>query len=82
MTVAEADLVGSAALVTFTVMVVLPVTVGAEKRPLVETLPPLDVQLTAVLVLPVTVSVNCFVPPELTEVVVGEMLMETDGAGG
>ena len=80
--VADADLVGSATLVTVTVIVVALVTEGAVKRPLVETLPPLAVQFTAVLVLPVTVSVNCFVPPELTEVVVGEMLMETDGAGG
>src|SRR5579862_1920506 len=81
-TVADADLVGSATLVTFTVIVVVLVTEGAVKRPVVETLPALAVQLTAVLVLPVTVSVNCLVPAELTVAVVGEILIETVCAGG
>ena len=82
MTVADADLVGSAMLVTVTVIVVALVTEGAVKKPVVETVPPLAVQLAPVLVLPVTVSVNCLVPPELTVAVVGEILIETDGAGG
>ena len=82
MTVADADLVESATLVTLTVTVVTLVTEGAVKRPVAETFPALAVQLAVVFVLPVTVSVNCLVPPELTVAVVGEMLMETDGAGG
>ena len=42
-------------------------------------MPPLAVHFTAVLVLPVTASVNCLVPPELTVAAVGEMVTETDG---
>ena len=81
-TVADADLVGSATLVTVTVIVVVLVTDGAMKRPVVETVPPLAVQLAPVLVLPVTVSVNCLLPPELTVAEVGEILTETACAGG
>jgi len=40
--------------------------------------PPLAVHFTAVLVLPVTASVNCLIPPELTVAVVGETVTETD----
>ena len=81
MTVADADLVGSAMLVTVTVIVVVLVTEGAAKRPVVETVPPLAVHLAPVLVLPDTVSVNCLAPPELTVAVVGEILIETDCSG-
>ena len=77
MTLADADLVGSATLVAVTENVVVLETVGAVKRPAVEIVPPLAVHLTAVLVLPVTASVNCLLPPELTVVVVGEMVTET-----
>ena len=82
MTVADADLVGSATLVMVTVIVVVLVTDGAVKRPPVEMVPPLVVQLTAVSLLPETVSVNCMVPPELTVAMVGEILIATACAGG
>jgi len=81
-TVADADLVGSATLVAVTENVVVLDTVGAVKRPPDVTVPPLAVQLAAVLLLPVTVSVNCLVPPELTVAVVGETVTDTDCGGG
>src|ERR1700747_1429462 len=80
-TIADADLVGSATLVAVTENVVVLVTMGAVKRPLVEIVPPLAVHFTAVLVLPVTLSVNCLVAPELTVAVVGEMVTATDCCG-
>jgi len=43
----------------------------------VETVPALADQFTAVLVVPVTVSVNCFVPLDGTVAEVGEMETET-----
>jgi hypothetical protein len=54
-----ADLVASAALVAVTVAVVLALTVGAVWSPVLEIVPRLAVQVTAVLVVPVTVAVNC-----------------------
>ena len=42
-------------------------------------LPPLIDQLTAVLVVPLTVAVNCCVPPSTTEAAVGEIVMLTAG---
>jgi len=48
-----------ALLVAVTVRLVLVVTVGAVKRPLVEIVPADDVQVTAVLVEPRTVALNC-----------------------
>ena len=48
-----------ALLVAVTVTLVLVVTVGAVKRPLVEIVPADDVQVTAVLVEPRTVALNC-----------------------
>ena len=81
-TVAAADFVGSATLVTVTSIVVVLVTDGAVKRPALDTVPALAVQLTAVLPLPVTASLNCAVPPELTVVAVGEIVTETDCGGG
>ena len=80
-TVADADLVGSATLVTVTVTGVVLVTDGAVKRPPLEMVPPLAVQFTAGSLLPETLSVNCMVPPEPTVAVIGEILMETAGAG-
>ena len=56
-TVALADLLVSATLVAFTVYV--PPAVGAVYKPKLSILPPLAVHVTAVLVLPVTVAVNC-----------------------
>jgi hypothetical protein len=49
-------------------------------RPLLEIVPPLADQLTAVLVLPVTVAVNCCEAPVCSEAELGEMLTETVGA--
>jgi len=72
--VAEADLVVSATLVAFTVKV--PVLLGAVYRPLEETLPPVADQVTAVLLEPLTVAVNCWVPPVSIAADTGEM--ETD----
>ena len=80
-TAAAADFVGSATLVAVTSIVVVLVTDGAVKRPALDTVPALAVQLTAVLLVPVTVSVNCMVPPELTVAPVGEMVTDTDCGG-
>jgi hypothetical protein len=46
----------------------------------VETVPPLADHVTAVLVLPVTLALNCCVPPVGSELEVG--LMETATTGG
>jgi len=43
----------------------------------VETAPPVADQVTAVLLLPVTVAVNCCVAPVISEAVVGEMVTAT-----
>src|SRR5437773_1634259 len=72
-TEAEADLLASAALVAVTVTVVLAPTAGAEKRPELEIDPAVADQATAVLVEPVTVAVNCFVPAEVTEAEAGDI---------
>jgi hypothetical protein len=58
-TVAEPVLLVSAWLVAVTVTVVLPLTVGAVKSPELEIEPAEAVHVTAVLVEPVTVAVNC-----------------------
>ena len=50
----------------------MPALPGAVYRPPVDTVPPLAVQVTAVLLLPVTVAVNCCVPPVCTEAEVGD----------
>ena len=47
---------------------------------MLEIVPRLAVQVTAVLVVPVTVAMNCWVPPEGTVVLVGEA--DTAMAGG
>ena len=75
---AEADFVWSAVLVAVTVYV--PAVLGAVYRPVEETVPPLADQVTAVLLEPVMVAVNCRVPPVESEAEVGEMLTETIGA--
>ena len=46
---------------------------------MLETFPRLVVQVTAVFVFPLTMAVNCCVPPEAMVAVVGEMLTETVG---
>ena len=60
-TVAVADLVVSATLVARTVNV--PAAAGAVYRPLLDIVPPLADQVTAVFEVPVTVALNCCVPP-------------------
>jgi hypothetical protein len=54
--------------------------VGAVYMPLEETLPPVADQVSAVLLLPVTVAVNCWVPPVFIVADVGEMVTATTGA--
>ncbi len=60
-TAAVADLVGSCTLVAVTWNG--PTVWPAVKRPLELIVPPVAVQVTAVLLAPVTVAVNCCVPP-------------------
>ena len=43
--------------------------------------PPLADHVTAVLVVPVTVAVNCWVPPVCTDAELGLMLTATGGGG-
>ena len=76
-TVDEAEMAVLAWLVAVTVTVVLEVTVGAVKSPEVEIDPALADQVTAVFVEPLTEAVNCWVPPEVTVVLVGEIEIET-----
>ena len=51
--------VGSATLVAVTLTLVLLVTVGAVNIPVLETVPAVAAQVTAVLLVPWTVAVNC-----------------------
>ena len=76
-TFADADLVLSAALVAVTANV--PALPGAVYMPLEEMLPPLADQVTAVLLLPVTVAVNCSVAPVTNDAEVGVIEMPTTG---
>ena len=77
-TVADADFVTSAALVAVTVYV--PAEPGAVNNPVCMTEPPLALHVTEVFVLPVTLAVNCCVPPVVRAEVVGE-IVTTTGAG-
>jgi hypothetical protein len=67
----------SAWLVAVRVTVVVEVTEGAVKTPVVEIVPAEAVQATEVFVEPLTVAVNCWVLPEDTIEFVGETDMET-----
>jgi hypothetical protein len=67
-------LVVSAALVAVMFTLVVVETVGAVNAPVVDTLPAVADQLTAVLLVPWTVALNCWIPPEITVVLFGEML--------
>ena len=58
----------------------VPVVVPAVKRPVEETVPPVAVQVTAVLAALVTVAANCCVPPVKTVAAGGEMLTPTAAA--
>ncbi len=76
---AAAVLVVSAALVAVTVYV--PAVLGAVYNPLLLMLPPLALHVTAVFVVPLTLAVNCCVPPVVTDAETGEMLTLTVAAG-
>ena len=73
-TVAEAFFVVSAALVAVTVNV--PAVAGAVYNPLAVMVPPVAVHVTPAFELPVTVAVNCCVPPTCTEA--ADRFRETD----
>jgi hypothetical protein len=73
-TTALAFFVESATLVAVTVTLVLLVTVGAVNRPLDETVPALELQVTAVLVEPLTAALNCREPAEATLALPGEIV--------
>jgi hypothetical protein len=84
-TIAVALLVGSATLVTMTVVVSCTLTVGATKltlRPLPEIDPLAASQVTAVFAVPVTVALNDCEPFETTVAVVGEISIVTAGPTG
>src|SRR5207245_600149 len=85
-TKAEADFVVSAALVAFTVTVAgLGTVAGAAYSPEVEMVPvvelppvnPLTLQVTALLLLPVTTALNCWDAPVRSEALVGLTLTAT-----
>ena len=80
-TVALADLVESATLVAVTVTSVPAATPAKDKSPEPEMLPADADQVTEVLLLPVTVAVNCSVPADGTDAEVGEMLTATTTTG-
>ena len=62
--VAEALLLESAMLVAVTIAVVEVETAGAVNRPVLDTVPTFADQLTATLLVPTTVALNCCAPPE------------------
>ncbi len=70
-TLAVADLVGSATLVAVTPYV--PGVLGAVNRPLLDTVPPVEDQVTDVFAEPVTVALNCCVALVMIEAEVGVM---------
>lgn len=72
----------SATLFAVTVTNVLLVTLGAVSRPLAEIVPTLVDQFTAVLLVPCTVAVNCFVAPDETLTSVGETATMMLGVAG
>jgi hypothetical protein len=85
---AEADLVGSATLVAFTLIAAGEGTLaGATNSPFVEIVPhaaplhpaPLTLQVTPVLEFPVTFAANCWAPPAVTVVLLGFTVMTTTG---
>jgi hypothetical protein len=86
-TVAEADFVVSVLLVATTVAVVVCVTLGAVYLPVASIVPGLALLLLTDHVTPafdespVTVAVNCVVPPDATVAVVGETVTEIVDAG-
>ena len=63
-----------------TVAVVLVLTVGAVKRPVLDTVPKVAVQITETLLVPLIADVNRVLLPDASVVVEGEILMLTSGA--
>ena len=59
----------------------MPAVVGAVYRPLLETVPPVVDHVTAGLLVPLTVAVNCCVPPVCSDAELGLMLTDTAAAG-
>ena len=76
-----ADLVASATLVAVTVAVVAELTPGAVNMPLLEIVPPVAVQVTAVFEVFLTVAVNCWLPAESRLDEVGETATLTTADG-
>jgi hypothetical protein len=72
-TLAIAFFVLSAALVAMTVTLISLVTAGAVTTPVFDTEPALALQVTAVLLVPCTVALNCWRFPEAMRVAVGEI---------
>ena len=81
-TAALALFVGSAALVAFTVAVVVELTFGAVNNPLEETDPMFVLHVTPVLLVLLTEAVSCLVPPDEILALVGETVMLTAATGG
>jgi len=79
-TLALADLVVSATLVAVTVTFVPAATPARERSPVAEILPADVDQVTAVLVVFMTVAVNCSLPADGTETDEGEMVTVTAAA--
>lgn len=79
---ADALLVLSATLLAVTVPLTFDATVGAVKRPKLETVPTVEVQVTEVSVAPVTVAVYCLVVLETIVPLVGAKVTETGVGGG
>ena len=77
---AEAEAVGSATLVAFTVTLVATLVVGAVNRPLVATVPAVALQVNWALVVvvpPVAEAVSCWLAPEETVAVAGVTVTTT-----
>jgi len=80
-TVADAELAVLAWLVALTVTEVVEVTEGAVRSPEVEMDPAEVDQVAAVFDDPLTVAVNCWVPPEETVALAGEIATDTVAGG-
>src|SRR5439155_24151188 len=69
----------STTLLAVTYAVFVAVTAGAVYSPELVTVPPVVDQVTAVLLVPATIAVNCFVAPEYSVAVIGEIATATLG---
>ncbi len=77
--IADAFFEGSATLVAMIVAVVATVTFGARNKPVGETVPAVADQVTATLLVSLTVALNCPLPPEVTLALPGEICTLTGG---